>query len=488
MSFCSFEKNAAMFDTTPIENMFLIEHMPYAPENALRVYLYARMLVLHPELDGSMAGMSKALRLDEDAIYEAFAYWERQQLVQRLSDHPPTYEFRSIFKSALDGTMLADRSLYTLFDFNNNLQKLFGERAIVQDHEFRKASDWLNILGFEQDAVLRMVRFGIETSRSKSPKPASVFKRVDKLAEEWSAQGIRTLEDVERAIADENGVNQTANEVLKRFNLARKPTLDELDCVRRWMNEWHYTQTGILEACARTKASRQPNFAYLDAILQKQLTEVPGERETLISVLRELDPSNAQPTPDQLAAYRALIKDGFAPETVRLAAIQCHRKRRYQFGDVEWTLSEWGKAGVRTPEQAEAYVTGMRRLAAGMAEVFRRAGREKRPSQPDIEWYRAWRDTFPADVMEYAGECAHGVRDAVKYMSAILEAWKAEGVTDLASAKAARERTRPAGDGKGAVRPANPALDYQQRDYRDEDFGENFFVDLSKYAEEDGKA
>ena len=29
----------------------------------------------------------------------------------------------------------------------------------------------------------------------------------------------------------------------------------------------------------------------------------------------------------------------------------------------------------------------------------------------------------------------------------------------------------------------NPALDYQQREYRDEDYGENFFVDLSKYGE-----
>lgn len=37
-----------------------------------------------------------------------------------------------------------------------------------------------------------------------------------------------------------------------------------------------------------------------------------------------------------------------------------------------------------------------------------------------------------------------------------------------------------------APRPAkaNPAMDYEQREYRDEDFGDDFFVDLDKYGEE----
>ena len=31
--------------------------------------------------------------------------------------------------------------------------------------------------------------------------------------------------------------------------------------------------------------------------------------------------------------------------------------------------------------------------------------------------------------------------------------------------------------------PHNPALDYQQRTYKDDDFGDDFFVDLDKYGE-----
>ena len=75
-----------------IENMFLIEHMYDAPESALKVYLYARMLALHPELGGDMAETARFLRLDEDAVYKALEYWERQGMARRLTDYPPTYE------------------------------------------------------------------------------------------------------------------------------------------------------------------------------------------------------------------------------------------------------------------------------------------------------------------------------------------------------------------------------------------------------------
>ena len=67
MAFCSFAKDSAMFDSTPIENMFLLEHMPHLPDDCVRVYLYARMLCYHPEMGGDTAEIAKALRMEENA-------------------------------------------------------------------------------------------------------------------------------------------------------------------------------------------------------------------------------------------------------------------------------------------------------------------------------------------------------------------------------------------------------------------------------------
>ena len=37
MPFLSFADNSAMYDATPLDNMFIIENLPTAPENFLKV-------------------------------------------------------------------------------------------------------------------------------------------------------------------------------------------------------------------------------------------------------------------------------------------------------------------------------------------------------------------------------------------------------------------------------------------------------------------
>ena len=78
MPFCAFSQSAALYDATPIENLFLIEYLPTAPDGFLRVYLYARMLALHPELGGGLEEMAAALNMTSEAIYNAMRSEERR--------------------------------------------------------------------------------------------------------------------------------------------------------------------------------------------------------------------------------------------------------------------------------------------------------------------------------------------------------------------------------------------------------------------------
>ena len=64
MSYCTFADGAAIYDATPIENLFLVEYLYDAPAPALKVYLYARMLALHPELGEGVEDVANALKMD----------------------------------------------------------------------------------------------------------------------------------------------------------------------------------------------------------------------------------------------------------------------------------------------------------------------------------------------------------------------------------------------------------------------------------------
>ena len=481
MAFCSFVEGAAMFDATPIENLFLIEHLYDAPTPALKVYLYARMLALHPELGSGMAEIARALRLDEGDVYEAFAYWEKRELVKRLSDQPPTYAFLSLRSQAQSGGAPSlEREISANRDFNNGLQKLFGE-FLIGTHELNKASDWVNILHLERDAVIRLVEYGIQTSQKKNPKPPSVFKRMDKLAEAWSAKGARTLEDVERMISEETGEAALAKEVLKALGISRQPSEPELQAVRRWTREWGYSRDQILEACGETLKSRNPSFGYLDSVLQNRLSEDGEARRALIQVLRELRPGDAQPSPEDVRRYAALMESGFSPELIQLAAVQCHQKNRHSLDDLEWRLSLWREEGLTTAAEADAYTRQMAAYARQLRALFKRAGYPDRsPGYRDIKLYQRWQDESPEPLIEFAAECARSAGGSTAYMDALLTAWRADGLQTVEAARAQHEARRASTAAQSGVAPANPALNYEQRAYRDEDFGEDFYFDYDR--------
>ena len=474
-----------MFDSTPIENLFLLEYLPAAPDAFLRVYLYARMLALHPELGGDLSQMARALRLDEDAVYEAFAYWEQQGLARRVSDHPPTFELIPMRSADYAAVNPMERDYYAYRDFNASLQALFGAKAI-ESHEYRIANDWLNVLGYEQDAALKLAEYGIRTSRVKDPNPRSVFKRMDKLAVQWADRGLRSLEDVERAIAEAEGVYPVAQAVLKEFGLSRKPSRPELECVKRWTGEWGFSREEVLAACAETTKASKPTFAYLDAVLKNRRGGADGHWRELADILKELDAARAQPTPDQLAAYAELLDKGFEPGTVRLAAIQCHRRNRNRFEDAARMLEKWGEQGIFTATAAEAYIRDLQVKDRRLRAILELCGLERRPTMDDLALYEEWRETHDDAVIDCAAACARGMQLPMKFMNKLLADWQAAGVRTVAEAEARRDATRanrPAG-GQGA---ANPALDYAQREYKEEDYGDDFFFDVVKEYGDGGK-
>lgn len=487
MSTFSFAEGAAMFDSTPIENLFLLEYLPVAPEAFLRVYLYARVLALHPELGGDIQEMANALRMDEDVIYDAFAYWEQQGLARRLTDRPPTYELIAPRAESMIASNPMEHDYYAYRDFNASLQTLFGDK-LIEGHEYRVANDWLNALGYDQAAALRLVQYGIATSRVKNPSPVSVFKRMDKLAAAWSDRGCRTLEDVERAIADEEGVYSVAQAVLKAFALNRKPTMPELECVKRWTGEWGYTQAQIIEACGETSAARNPSFGYLDTILKNRLDADQTYWADAAEALRELDGPQAQPTPDVLKRYAALRRQGFEKQAVALAAVQCHRKKKRSFDDLEWMLNQWAELGLFTEDAARSYIEDMSEKRRQVRAFLERNGLESKTRMEDIDLFCGWQGKYDPALIDYAAECVKGSKGSGSFMQRVdelLSEWQAAGVNSVEDAKAHREENR--GKGAPGAKAKNPALDYAQRDYKDEDF-DNLFIDLDKYGEGGDKA
>lgn len=482
MPFCSFSEGAAMFDVTPVENMFLLEYLPTAPDGFLRVYLYARMLCLHPELGGEIADVSKALNMEEDAVYNAFQYWEQQGLVEKLSDRPAAYALRPLRGGAAVQAEI-DRDYYKYREYNSSLQNMFGEEELLGPKHYKIANDWLNVLGFTQEAALKLLEYEMRLPGGR--RPDAVFRRTDKRAVEYAERGIRTLEQVERAIAYDDQVYAVARTAMNQLGIHRKPSLNELDCARRWVSEWKLTQEDVIAACAKTIKSRAPSIGYLDAILRARV-DAGSDRyfEAVKAALKELGAKNTVPTPDQTKNYATLLEQGFEPEAILLAAVQCARKGKHSFEDLEWMVGKWGEAGVHTRAQAEQYISDMQRATAEMRALLEAAGLSRRPNLDDLECYEAWKQAHSPEMIRCAAECARGTRAPVKYMNKLLSEWQRMGVCTPEAARAQHAAT-----GGMPRAAAAQSQNYQQHSYTEADFDKDFYYDPAKdYGEgDDGK-
>jgi len=466
MPFISHDKGSAMFDATPIENMFLLEYLPVAPDDCLRVFFYARMLCQHPELGDGIPDVARALKLSDEAVEDAFRFWEREGLVRRLSDRPPTYAMLPMRGFSTPAPM--DDHYYQFRDFNASLQRLFGDSVL--HGEVSIAQDWVTVFGLSREAALRIAEYGIGDLKFSKKSPRATLRKIDNIVKEWAEHGVRTLEDAERMIAVKNGSFGAAEAVLKRFGLRRKPSEVELEMAEKWLREWGLSAEDVLDACQATANAQNPSFGYLDKVLENRRTEGDRHFEPLKKALVELG-SKAQPTPETLKKYAGFLEAGFEPRTVELAAIQQNGKNRHQFEDLEKLLSMWAELGLLRADQAESYVARQRALSRELAELLKRAGSEKRPTLEDIELYESWRNKFSEELLHFAAESCREKGRPMVNIEKLLARWERDGISTVEAARAAASRN-----------PGfkNPALNYEQRTL--EGNGDDLFTDLSKYG------
>ena len=188
------------------------------------------------------------------------------------------------------------------------------------------------------------------------------------------------------------------------------------------------------------------------------------------------------PTPDQLAWYAERLQEGFEPETVRLAAVQCARKRKLRFDDLRWMVGKWAELGLFRFDAADAYIREQGRLAAGVRALLERCGSDRRPQMGDLEQYARWLAESPAELIDYAAECARGMQMPMRYIDKLLASWRKSGVETVEAARAERAN-RAAAPGTRPSAAPNPALNYEQRTHAESDY-DGLFIDLDAWDTE----
>lgn len=486
MPFASFGENFALFDTTPVENLFIQEYMLRAPGNHVKVYLYGLMHCYHPTESMSLARMAKDLSLEEDEVFAIYQYWERMGLVRRVADQPPRYVYHNLKHLQLMGAAETE-SIYKYKDFNETLHNLFDKKRKLYDQDYRRVYEWIEVLGLPEAVVIMLIRhatdlYGVRFS----------FEKAEGLAREWSQMGVTTIEDAEEATQGAKQELTDLKKLLRRLGQRREPSMDEQALYRKWTRQWGFTPEAVLEACAETTKGA-PTMAYLNGILERQyglgirdaaqlkrqLAQEADAAEPVRRVNQALG-RRAAPTAQDIAWMTRYLGYGFDPGAVELAAVVAHHNGGRGLEDVERRLEAWRAKGLYTRAEIEGYLSQVKRGNAAIATVFEVCGEQRRPTASDRTLYEKWTGEWglPLEVIALAAASAGHAQVKMPFIDAILSRWRAQGITTLEAARReqAQHNQKPisppqAGAGQAAPRPVREVAQhrYEQRNYSKEE-------------------
>lgn len=480
MAFCSFDPSAALFDATPVENMFISEYMLRAPGDFVKVYLYGLMLCYHNSERMSLASMARDLDATLEEVENAFAYWEREGLVRRTGDNPVCYTYYNLKQITLARAEKPGDQLYNRH-FMDEVRRILNAQT-VGDHDYQTILDWVQIYELPEPVVVMLLR----NEREKSRTGRVSFKIADGVAQRWAQSGVKTIEDAEKMLILTGERERDLKRLLSRLGQYRPASDDEKDMYFKWVDEWGFTAEAIQEACRETTKGT-PTMAYLDGILLRQhqlgrhgVKEILGgigaektARDFAREVLAGLGRTGVTPTADDLALIESWRGAGNSEALILLAVAAAHRRR--DGGTMEnvgaW-LEKWTRQGLTTPEAVTAHNNRQKALNGQLREIYDAAGLDKNTNQPDRDLLCRWMGemSMRIELVLLAAQYARGSGAPMMTMNRILSDWHRAGIATVEAAKAEHEShkqgSRPAAQPNVRVQDTMQRHQYTSDDYR----------------------
>ena len=470
----AFDERYAMFDITPVENQFILEYLPGAKGDYVKVYLFGLLCCYHPRKEMDVTRMSRELGMAEDTILAAFRYWERRGIVRRVGDNPPEWQYVNIKQKNMGGEPELDREYIR---FSRDIETSFEDERDFHGSEIAACYEWKEEMGLSTEVIILLLKFMART-RGKNFR----IKDAEKTAILLSEEKAYTTEEAEQVLGRDEAILSGFRKVLRKLGMRFNPSDANLKLYRKWREEWHFTQEAIEDACDRTGTST-PSLALVDSILEQVYRNSSGteqlgrtdleaaeeKRKNLKEVMKEIGQYGAA-TPAQQKLY-AEMTDLYPQNIIILAARECAAKQKH-FDSVLKLLESWKERGFEDEKQILEHIEAFHEKEEFIKTLRQKwAGRETDIGQKTLQMLEKWENGmgFSREMISLAADEAYEAKKPISYMDKLLQSWAEKGIK---TAEAAKKEQKAHEEQSGSLRKDSvknvPAQQYTQRDYEDE--------------------
>lgn len=492
-----FDEQYAYYGVTPVDNRFILEYLPNATGDAVRVYLYGLLQCYNPDQELTIEKMAGELGMSEDDVLRAYRHWERKGLVRRIKDKPPVFQYVNSQKAFSGDSSMVD---YDFEAFSADVQRLFVDRRI-HGGELIRCYEWVEQLGLPKDAVLYLIKHMI-AMYGKQVTINAIEKRAILLADEK----VQTADDARVILDFDKRVLIGCRDIVGKMGKRRNPTEAELKMYRSWLADWHYTEEDIIAACDELTGG-DPSFKYLNGVLRRVNEKRNGEKLQKVAEIVQKEKDAAAPlkallevmnirvsvNKGTLAVYeelRALYPDNI----ILMAGKEC-AKRGMGLDGVKATLESWKRNNVQTAEDAERFLKKVSDQYAFLGVIYDILGLNIRKNPTGRMLVQRWLDEWNLS-MELVTHCASwsvGTENPMIYLNTVLKNLHAKSISTLADAtedhqKHQQEYAAQAKQFAAATRGPKTVeqQQYTQREYVDND--DALDAMMRKWQEENGHA
>ena len=428
MAFCSFSKDVDNTYTL-IENKFITKYLPEADGVAVKVYLYGLFLCQNTSGDFGVRSMAEVLKLSEEQVRQAFAFWEDYDLVEILSQDPFTVQYLPVQTTSGKPKKVH----YEKFaDFNKELQrKMQRVGKFIGSNDYIKYMNFLEKNDIQPQAFLLVAEYCIN-KEGESVVPSYIFNKAKKLID----SGLTTYEQVERALSNYNKHEGDVTAIMGALSLTQR-TPDESDYAlySKWTETLGFAQNSILAAARKLKRGSMNSLDItLEDLAQKGKTdaqEIEGylsERESLANLTfrigRKLGVKVQNPTPYIDEYVETWYNYGFEESSLLDIALLCLKTGLNDFDSMHGVVKKLFTGGVVSVDGVKSFLKTKNDELKLFTKIQSVCG-SIRKSESNLALIATWRSwNFGDEMILEAAKRSCSSSSPIPYMNKILSDWK----------------------------------------------------------------
>lgn len=441
---------ASLDGSVTVENKFIVEYMPYADGDYVKVYLYGLSLAgRKQDNDDTLERLARRLDLDPKTVDAAIEYWCELGLMSRLGDD---ISYLSLH-TARPKIKKYDVDKYR--EFNRQAQIYIAARQITPN-EYNEYYSLMEKLNVEWQAMVLIVKYCVDLKGDNVSCPYILA-----VARNLASDGYRTYDEVENRL-EEFGVYYNDMLAVTTALGGKRPDHDSMQLYKKWKMIYRFDKDTILHVAGTVKKGGVAALDYkltcyhdLGLMTAETIDGYEKERHELYklakSVNKALGVYYENVDPELTAFIKPWLGLGFDGDTIVDIADYCMKNGLKTLSDLDAVIREFFASGTTSRAAVSARLDRESRYDAEVAEVMSIIGQKGAVKTAHRAFYMNWREklNMSREVIAYAASLSVG--KTFGYINGILGNWHAAGVTDVESAKsAAANPTAPSPKDGGA--------------------------------------